>query len=467
VKYIVFLTFLVAGVPAMTVAAIYSSSLRGWLVAALIFATFLGDMANINLMSMQQYRGPDRGFEITLADLICWSLILCMLIRFPSRIKWLPYNTLWMLVFFGLAAIATAKAPRPVLAYFSLYKMIRIYLVYWCLVNCLRAGVEMEYVWWGLVSIGMFMTLLALKQKYVDGLYRIHGPFDHSNTIPPYLNQIIPFLLTWGLVQRRFGLWQSAASVFGSLGMVFAVVATQSRAGMALAGTCLIATLVITNVQARSARVTAVTALVFVAIVAGGIKSVDSIIDRIRKAPKTSEAARDEFNVAAEMMAKENWFGVGLNNFSHVLTVTPKYRSHIKVMETEEQAGVAHHIYWLTAAELGYPGLIAFLIIVARFMWYMARQAYRLRKSEEGLILFSILLGAAALHLSGFLEWALRITPVTQMFAITTGFAVGLVESAIWVHPEPLPLPDQAGPALVETGIDQTGGTVQFSSIIL
>jgi O-antigen ligase len=137
--------------------------------------------------------------------------------------------------------------------------------------------------------------------------------------------------------------------------------------------------------------------------------------------------ARDEFNIAADKMAHDNIFGVGLNNFSHVLTITPKYNEHIEVMKNEEQAGVAHHIYLLTAAEMGYAGLLVFLVIIARFV-FIAFRFFRSSKSIEGSLAFGIGLGFCALHASGFLEWALRITPVTYMFTIICGVLVSIAK---------------------------------------
>ena len=39
-------------------------------------------------------------------------------------------------------------------------------------------------------------------------------------------------------------------------------------------------------------------------------------------------------------------------------------------MENEEHAGVCHHIYKLTAAEMGYGGLIVFALMLAHFLFW-------------------------------------------------------------------------------------------------
>lgn len=408
----------------MTVAAMQSEHLRGLLLSALIFSPILGAAASINFYSMEDYRGPERGFEVTLTDLIALSLVAEMLLKRSRQVSWLPFNSLFMAVFFLVACVATVLAPVPVFGAFALFKFLRIYLVFWCVVNCLKTGVDRQYVWLGFVGIGLVLMVLALKQKYIDGLYRINGPFDHSNSIPLFVNLIMPALLIWGLCDRAMSKWRVAISVVAALGMTFAVVATFSRAGTALAGLCLVGGLVLVNLRSRSVRVTATSALVALALVAGAAKAAASFIDRMLNAPEASEHAREEFNDAARMMVADRpYFGIGLNNFSHVLTSVGRYRENLVVMSNEEQAGVCHHIYWLMTAETGYVGLTAFVLMIGRFAWLALRRSYGSR-SVEGLALFGFFLGFCALHASGTLEWAFRITPVTYMFGIAAAMTV-------------------------------------------
>ena len=426
-KYLIFSLVSLIGFGGMLGIATRSATARGILLAGLIFSTAFGDFANINFMSMETYRGPDRGFEVTLTDLIAGALIIAMLIQYPKRLTWFPYNSGWMLGFFGLACVSTLMAPQKILSAFTLFKFVRIYGVYWCTVNCLRTRIAPQYIWWGLLAIGSFTTLLAMKQMYVDGIHRIPGPFDHSNTLPLYLNLMMPLLLMWGLCARHFKPASVIASVLTALGMTCSVVLTYSRAGMLLAGAGLLGTLTVAALRARSIRVTATLFIVFVAMLVVGIKVADNVIHRFLNAPKSSSEARAEFNQAAAMMVRDHKLGVGINNFSYVLTHTPKYRAHIKVMRYEKQAGVVHHIYWLTAAETGYLGLAVFVIMIARFAWRAGWYGWHSR-SLQGILLVALFLGFCTLHASGFLEWAARISPVTYLFAITAGISVGFAD---------------------------------------
>lgn len=427
-KYVAFAGALVAGVPLMALLASSSEKVRRALFALLVFSAVLGDMASINFVSTEGYRGPDRGFEVTLTDLVALGLALAIVLRPPGRIRWAPFNTAWILAGFALACVSTAIAPVPLFGVFTLFKLLRVYLLYWCVVNFLSTEASIDPLRWGWVAIGIFTAALALKQKYLDGLYRISGPLDHSNGIPLYSNLIIPALLLWGLADRRLSRQQAGLTILASLGLVFAVVATQSRAGTVLSGLCVFGALGLANLRASSRRVSATTGFVLACVVAGGAMAADTIVRRFQEAPESSEEARHEFNAAARLMAADHRFGVGLNSFSRVLTDDPRYNQFIEVMKGEEEAGVAHHIYWLTAAETGYPGLVVFLVLIGRFAWLAGWTAWRHREYFEGILLAGSLLGFAALHAQGTLEWGLRITPITFVFAVACATVAGVAE---------------------------------------
>lgn len=428
-KYVIFGTMAVVGVPLMISLASSKTEVRGWLFSLLIAAAAFGKMTSINFLSHESYRGPDRGFEVTLADLICWSLIVVLVTRHRASIRWLPFNSIVLALFFLVSVFSVVTSATPLWGAFTLFKMVRLFLIYWCVSNMILAGASLDRIWYGLMISGTILTTLALKQKYLDGFYRIQGPFDHSNSVPLFLNLILPSLLIWGLADRRLRPWQVVATMVVALGMAFSVVATFSRAGTALMGLGMIAALMIANTRGRSLRAMAVSGIVFILMLGGMAKASDSLINRVKNAPKASEQARDEFNIAADAMLKDHPAGVGLNNFSSVLTNDVTYRAGITVMKNEVQAGVCHHIYKLTAAELGYAGLGLFLLILARFEWRMLRYAWQGGRLE-GLLLAGWAIGGLALHLGGMLEWAFRVTPVVQQYMVVAGLGAGLSELA-------------------------------------
>lgn len=420
-KYLVFLGFSAVAVPSAAALALSSARWRGRLLALLVFSTVLGDSASLNFYSMASYRGPDRGYEVTLTDLLALGLGVAFALR--GRLRLPPVSALW-LAWGAVGLVGALAAYSPLLASFTLWKLARLFLLYAVLCAALREPGTLDRVRQGLLGVAAVVTFLALKQKYLHGIYRIHGPFDHSNTVPLYANLVLPVLLLWGLADRRLSALQAVASVGAALGLVFAVAATFSRAGTALALAVMLGVLGLTNLRARGARVRLTTVVVGLALLAGGAKAADSFIKRFQNAPKSSEEARHEFNHAAELMSGDRLLGVGLNNFSRALTVDGRYNRHIRVMADEAQGGVCHHIWWLTAAETGWLGLLLFAAALAQWCLIALRRAWPLRSLEQ-LLLAAALLGMLALHTSGFLEWALRITPVSYQLVVVAGLVCG------------------------------------------
>lgn len=424
-KYVVFTMAFAVGVPMMALAASWSVRARGWLLALLVLSTALGDLANINFLSMEAYRGPDRGFEVSLSDLVALGLTLSLLARDATRLRWVPPLTLSFGLMFMVGVASTVSAPIPLLGAFTLAKMARFYLVYWCVANVLRTGTDRRYLWFGFVAIAAVLTVLALYQKYGLGLYRVHGTFDHSNTIPAYANLILPVLVMWALVDRDIAWREVIVSAVSALGLLFCVVATFSRAGLALSVVSVLSSMALASRRSSRARMLVAGSATALVMAAGGVVAADSVIKRFREAPESSHGARVEFNTAARMMAADHALGVGLNNFSRVLTDEPRYREHVSVLASEEEAGVAHHIYLLTAAETGYLGLIAFVSLMGsltlRALWHGMRAA-----STETALVGGFLVGICALHLVGMLEWVFRLSPVLTLFAVVAAATVAL-----------------------------------------
>jgi hypothetical protein len=429
VKFAVFFLILGGGVPAIASLAISSERWRALVVSTLVFSPVLGDLGSINFLSLEHYRGPDRGYEVTLTDILALGLGLALVLKQSSRLRFFPYNSAFMLLLFLVGVASTAQGAVPLLGTFTLFKAVRLYVSFWVLANALRTGVPLDAVRRGLAAAGLLMTASCLQQKYLFGMYRVHGTFDHSNGIPLYANLAIPPLLVWAVGDRGLARRDALLTLVAGLGLVFAVVATQSRAGLMLSGGVVTGALAVAARKVPSRRVTKTAVLVLGVTLVGGAMAADTIIRRFQEAPESSEAAREEFNEAARRMSQDRWLGVGLNNFSRVLKEVPRYSEVIEVMKGEEEGGVAHHIYWLTAAEMGFPALVVFVAILARFAWLALRLGWA-RRDLEGALALAFLLGFAALHAQGTLEWGLRITPITFQFALCAATVVGIFEAS-------------------------------------
>ena len=414
----------------MAAASTLSLRIKHLLFFAMLVSLLFGVQASINLMSMEFYRGPVRGFEITLTDLIALALIISMMIRSGSRIIWLPRFFTLLAAFFLFSIVNVFQSDYQIFGWFAVWQLFRMGLIYWCVINFFATEqYSMESVRTLMRSYavtGVILGAVALKQRYIDGIYRVFIYFDHSNTIPSFVIIIACVLLVWSLREKRLSAFEHILTLGGTAGMVFAVFATSSRAGIVTSVMAVFAGVVISNLRRPGDRTRRSSLIILLCMLIGGVMMMETVLHRFLHAPEASEQARDEFEVAAIMMADDHPWGVGINQYSQVLTEEEEYRRHIVVMRTEEQAGVAHHIYLLTAAEMGYAGMVFFIVISALFSLSMVIGGLPMKSMEQRL-LAGLAVGFTALFAIGFLEWVIRQSPVLYQMTAAAGFAQALV----------------------------------------
>lgn len=391
----IFSLAVVLGIPFIAAGTAFSKNLKYLALIGMMTSFLFNAQFSINLMSMEHYRGPVRGFEITFADIIALGLILGMLLRTGSKIVWKPRFAFLLLGFFVMAVVNVYRSEYQIYGWFAVWQLFRMALMYWCITNFLATEeyslTSIRVVMAGYTLTALILGLVAVKQKYLDGIYRISAFFDHSNTVPSFALFFLCVLLVWLVSDVGLKKLYFLVALGSVLGVTLAILATGSRTGILTAAGSIVAALVISNFRKKNVRITATTIFLAFCMLAGGLMVIDTVIDRFLNAPKESEEARNEFEIAAIMMADDHQLGVGLNQYSQVLTVTEKYREHITVMKYEAQAGVAHHIYLLTAAEMGYWGMYYFILIIVLFIFFLLCTVIRCSIAEYIPTLFSIL----------------------------------------------------------------------------
>lgn len=429
VKYALFGALCLVLVPVATWMARASARGRGWVLAAMIASTCVTMQTSIHLMQRETYQGTDHGFVLCVTDLLALSLCAALAMKGSPRLAWVPYNGLWMLALFSVACLSTVGAVEPEVSLYTLLTMLRAFAVYWAVVNCVRTGTPAVYVLYGGAAAALLVTAKCAWQIVGQHLYRVSGFFVHSNTLPSYLLLLLPSMLLLGLCERRLGPRATWAMHAGVLGSALVIVKTQSRAGIVVLALCVLATLALAWVRAPSRRVR-LAALAWVIILgAGALWMARGIAERFHSAPPASALSRLEYGSAARLMAEQHVFGVGLNNYSFVLSQPDSesrpYKRGWVVMADAPSIGVAHDIYLLTAAETGLPGLLVFLIVVTRFLGASLLRGSR-QRSIEALTVQGLALGMACCLAIGKLEWVMRQTAVMDMYAVAAGLAVGL-----------------------------------------
>ncbi len=386
---------------------------------------------------MEWYRGPVRGFEVSFADLIAWGLAIGMILRSPSKIVWLPRFSIVLLLYFLYTIFSLLRAGNDIIGWFAVWQLLRMGIMYWVTVNFFETE-EVSEASIGTLIIayaisGIILAAVTFKQKYIDGIYRAWAFFDHSNTIPSFAIMMLCVLLVWLLYEERIGFPTFLVTLFASLGILFSIFATGSRTGMAASVILVIGSLIIANRRNPNPRTRRTTYLILFFLFLGSLFVVDTVIERFINAPVESEQAREEFEIAAEMMAKDHPTGVGINLYTKVLTEVRAYREHIVVMRYESQAGVAHHIFLLTAAELGYSGMYTLVGIIMLFFGSMTVGGIGWNTMGQRLLL-ALAMSFAMVCVIGLYEWVLRQSPVLYQTVVALGFGQALCRGGQKTH---------------------------------
>ena len=404
-----------------------------WAEKMLVAGTFFSTcyLIDINIMSMEFYRGDTRGFEFGVTDWMVISLILVMILSprwQKKRPQALPPNTSLMILYFMLAVATLFISYVPVYGAFGVSKILRAMAVYWVAYNYLRTEKDLRFFLLILASIVAFEFMLVIQQR-LSGFYRTHGSLPHSNTLAIYINMMNMIFLSFVLNDRSKG-W-SRYLYWITLGMgSLIVLATFSRGALAVMVVCYMLVIILSTFdRLRPSKLMVIGLLALIALPIA-LKVTPSIIKRFETAPVNAELSRHQANDAAIAMANSSWLGVGINNYSYAVNNT----SFSQFVPLEVDRGIVHNIYLLHAAEMGWLGLFVFVLMIARFQWMAVKLILKRQDTVISHVAIGIFAAMTALWIQSLLEWAFRQTYITVEFFMLAGFLAALPRVQAHMH---------------------------------
>jgi O-antigen ligase len=137
---------------------------------------------------------------------------------------------------------------------------------------------------------------------------------------------------------------------------------------------------------------------------------------------------RAAFKKAAAMMVGAHPYGVGANNFVVIANAQGYYdRAGVAPTFSSRSAHV-HNAYWLAAAETGYLGASAFILVLLAPLIAAFRSGWHNRKDVRGELLFGFGVALLMLYIQLFFEWAFFLWWFQYLFAISIGLIAGLTQ---------------------------------------
>jgi O-antigen ligase len=139
-----------------------------------------------------------------------------------------------------------------------------------------------------------------------------------------------------------------------------------------------------------------------------------------------TDESRVQMARAASMMLSDHPMGVGANHFVLVANAQGYFaRSGLSWIGF---ASTVHNAYWLVAAETGYIGIVAFVILLLRPLTVAFLCGWRNRGDRRGDLLLGLGVALLMVYLHSFYEWVFVTFGVQYIFAVTIGLVAGLAQ---------------------------------------
>ena len=318
--------------------------------------------------------------SLRLSLIIGGYVVLRTLFSLPRmRLTW---QTLFLLLFFLQALIGcfTSEAPERSWAFFAGFW--KVMLISFLIVVLTDDRKKFRLV---LLVMAVSLGFETAKQGWVN---LVRAPGQANNNPVPFLGDnngvalglmmLLPII--GALTQTSTRVWERNMHRFYGLGVLLRGISTYSRGGFLGAGTLVLMTVI------RSER--RIRALLVVVVLASGIwylmpeefwQRMDTITLQEDEARDASAAGRLHFwSVAVDMARNKPLTGVGLSAFNVAFV---DYNTDAAYQDQER---AAHSIWFGVLGDLGYPGLILFVLNISA-AFYACWQVHRAASGRHDL----------------------------------------------------------------------------------
>lgn len=372
------------------------------------------DMA---LLAWPTWVGHTHGLEISLIDL----LALAILFALPPTRSTTPFRMVFGIYFLAVL-LSLYQARVPTAASFYVWQLARMYLVYAVVARACTDDRLLDALLQGMALGLLLQAAVVVWQRYGLGIVQTQGTFVHQNTLGMVSHMVV--LPHFAVLLAGLRGWQPIATPLA--GAIIAVL-TASRAALGLSTIGFAIVYLISTLRRWTAR----KALIAVGAMAGAVILVPLVMTsferRFAAAPLSQDYdEREAFKRAAGMMLADYPLGVGPNHYV-VISKNEGYSERAGVIKQSRDSHV-HNAYWLAAAETGYIGLVAFLLLLSGPLIVAFRAGWRNRGDPKGDLLLGIGAGLLIVYIHSFFEWILFTAQVQYLFFMSVGMVAGVAQ---------------------------------------
>jgi O-antigen ligase/polysaccharide polymerase Wzy-like membrane protein len=418
VKWIIFFVGLVGIVPLVGWLRTNRSKLPAvWtIVGALPLVMDALPKHEIALLGVPEWPGFSQGFEISLLDLFLVAVYFVL----PRSRQKLPFR--FAFSFYVAAVLLSAlQAPNTAATLYYVWQLVRMFFAY---VVVARACADPRLTTALLkgMAIGLcFQGGVVVWQRFVLHYLHVTGSFTTQNMLGLITHFVIfPFFALLLAGEKEW----PARAIPGIGALIDVITASRASLGLAAAGFSILFMLsVVRKWTAQKARVLIAGFLVLALLSPLAYRQFELRLDAYGP---LNEGGRSEMNNAAALILSEHPMGIGANNFVVVANVQGYYeRANVGFQNTTT---FPHNIYWTAAAETGYFGLFALMILLLRPLMFALACGWRYRNDRRGDLLLGLAVSFFIVYVHSYFEWVFFTDHVQYFFAIDLGIVAGLAE---------------------------------------
>ncbi len=448
IKHFIAAGMLLIGLMGGSILATVSQRVRDIFFFLIVAMQLYVERVDVNFISAEWYRGSTRGFEISILDMLTLGVLIGSLLlpRHKPRLFW-PASLGFMLLFVGFECFNVAASQPKLFGAFEVTKMLRAIIVFLAAAFYIRSERELRVLLLALAFAVCAQSVYALKQRLLAGMDRSPGTFDHPNSLSLYICTVAPMLVAG--FNSRFPSWVRFI-LLGAIGAAtMTILLTVSRAGIPVYALVMLGVTLATMSWAINLKKIGLICGFIAALAISLLLTWPSIKERYIDTSIADEVAVDKFEnrgqyfgLAREIL-KDHSFGVGLNNWSYWVSKVygprtgTRYEDYDAIppamLQSPEMydlnpnyAPPAHNLFVLTAGEMGWGGLVIFLILWLRWFSMGARFIW-IRSSDPVLrIGTGCLFALGGMVLQSQTEWVYRQTTVMFTFYAILGTLASL-----------------------------------------
>ncbi len=358
--------------------------------------------------------GDTNGIEVALIDWFALSLFFA----YQGRGRPAPYR-LALGAYFVVCLTSVAYAEWPLGALGYVWKLCRMYLLYAAICRAGRDERVPAALLRGILLGIVYEAPWILWQHFGLGIHRAPGTFAHENTLGMLVNLTVMVPIALILAGRATRLaWLAVIAAVPSC------LFTVSRGTILFfaAGSVLV---YVASILRRSDSRKAWLGLMGLGLAAALVPlAIVTLSSRSLDERNQSMQVRDQFEHAASLMLEDHPLGVGANHFG-IMLLTGGYGDRAG-LDWSQRMSIVHNVYWLTAAELGYAGVIALVVLFLAPLPAAIRWSLRTPEDRRADVLLGLGVGLMLFYVHSFFEWTWRITEVSYVYWVVVGMAASL-----------------------------------------